>query len=50
MIFFCDSFWAKSGLLVSGVFLEVYFGTEKMVKAETRTFAISGKLSEPALL
>ena len=28
-----DSCWSKSGFLVSGVLLEVIFGTEKMVKA-----------------
>ena len=29
----CDSCWAKSGFLVSGVCLQVIFGSEKIAKA-----------------
>ena len=48
--FFCHSCWGKSGFLVSGVFLEVIFDTEKMAKTWIRSFANLGKLSDPGLL
>ena len=40
----------EKGFLVSGVFLEVINGTQKMVKLETMSFANSGTLSDPRLL
>ena len=47
---FCDFCWRKNGFLVSDVFLEVIFGTEKMANLEIKSFASLGKLSDPGLL
>ena len=50
MDFFVIPVGQKSGFLVSGVILEVIFGTEEMVKLETRSFANLAKFNDPCLL